>query len=216
MQRIILTLALLVILVRPLRAVDIVVNSIPGDARFVDYAAADWKGATIVPDALQEIGDAVSSATEDVKPVAAGAGGDLIVLISPANGVLVPQRVVQEKLRLRKNDPILVAVFYKMKSGRKASSEESAIRFTTVEVAKAEGASVNMKIDQVANTSGATLSYWVYMNLPRFVAEAASKHLDTITIESSRDADCEEVWLPGCDTPLLISKSNPLINCSFY
>ena len=117
---------------------------------------------------------------------------------------------------MRQKDPVLVAVFYKMSSGRKASQKEKSVCFTTSTLERAEGVAVDMNIEQISDTAGVTLSYWVYMNLPRFVAEASAKHYETITIESSRDADCEEVWLPGCDTPLRISRKKPLIQCSIY
>jgi hypothetical protein len=216
MKIILLSFAVIVSLASTLHSADIVVNAIPGDAQFVNYGAIDWKGATIVPDGLKDISEAVSSATEQAKTVASGAGADLVVIISPQTGVIIPQRIVQEEIRLRQKDPILVAVFYKMKSGRKASPEEQGIRFTTTALPKTERGSIDLKIERVADTADVTLSYWVYLNLPRFVAEASKQHFDTIMIKSSEDADCEDVWLPGCDAPLRISKKRPLIECSIY
>lgn len=209
-------LSLFLTLVISVDGAEVVVNSLPGDARFVNYAAIDWKGITITPETLKEFGDAVSRATQQGSEIASRAGADLVVLIVPESGVIVPSGVGDEEIRLRKKDPVLVAVFYKMKSGRKATSEESAVRFTTTLFPKTEGRSVDFKVTRVADTAGVTLSYWVYMNLPRFVAEATQGNFDTITIKSSADPDSEEVWLPGCDTPLRVSKKKPVIECSIY
>jgi len=200
----------------PIYGIDVVVNAIPGSAQFVNYGVIDWKGATITSDALHDVSVAVSSATEQIKGVASKAGADLIVLIAPEHGVLVSQSVTSDEFRMRKEDPVLVAVFYKMGLGRGPTTEDRSVHFTTVALKKAAAESVKMKIEQVKDTAGVTLSYWVYLNLPRFIAEAVAKGFDTVTIESSKDADCEEVWLPGCDVPLRISKEKPVIQCSIY
>lgn len=216
MLRIPLLLALFAVSALPLPAVDVVVNSVPGDARFVNYGAIDWKGAPNVSASLTEFTAAVSKSTMQVRNVASRAGADLVVLICPQTGVVIPQSVVRHVVRLREKDPVLVAAFYKMNAGRKASPQEESVCFTTTLLARTQGVSVDMKIERGVDTAGVTLSYWVYMNLPRFVAEAAEKHLDTITIKSSEDAECEDVWLPGCDDPLRVSKKKPLIDCSIY
>lgn len=207
--------SLFLILALSVYGTDVVVNSVPGDARFVNYAIIDWRGITITPETLKEFGDAVSKATRQGSEIASNAGADLVVLITPESGVIVPSSISGAEIRLRKKDPVLVAVFYKMKPGRKVP-RESAVRFTTTPFPETEGVSVDFKITRTVDTAGVTLSYWVYMNLPRFVTEANLRKFDTITIKSSDDPDSEEVWLPGCDVPLRVSKKKPVIECSIY
>jgi len=51
------------------------------------------------------------------------------------------------------------------------------------------------------NTAGATMATWAYGNISRFVKDAVTHDLDTVSLRSSGDAQTEDVWLPGCDRP---------------
>ncbi|HVU23306.1 MAG TPA: hypothetical protein VHE13_04215 [Opitutus sp.] len=195
---------------------EIVSNTIPGGAKFLNYGTVDWKGRMVDAGNVNEFGDAVSHAALESKSAATKAGANLVVLVSPESGTIVPQTVLPGEVRLREHDPVLVALFLKVPDRWTPRSDGARIRYATRMQEISGYQSIDYKIEKVADSAGVSLAFWVYLNLPRFVAEAVANRYDTITIRSSKDADCEEVWLPGCDLPLRISRKNPVIDCTIY
>jgi hypothetical protein len=55
-----------------------------------------------------------------------------------------------------------------------------------------------------------------YANIARFVKDAVDSGYDTVSIRSSQDAVGEDVWLPGCDTPLKVSNAKPELDVTIY
>jgi hypothetical protein len=66
------------------------------------------------------------------------------------------------------------------------------------------------------NTAKATMTAWTNGNISRFVNDAVSRDLDTISLRSSKDAETEDVWLPACDHPLKISLTKPILDVTIF
>jgi hypothetical protein len=72
------------------------------------------------------------------------------------------------------------------------------------------------EIQLQVNTAGLPLASWTYSNISRFVSDAIAHGLDTISFRSSNDAQTEEVWLPGCDRRLKLSRRKPVLEVTIF
>ena len=188
--------------------IEMQVDAIPADAKYVIYAELKLDGLTIDNENVASVGQELSRILGDTFKLAKERGANLIVLLSNEHGIDVTISHCQQTLRLRPKDPVLTAILFQSKSLGSKRPEARKVRFTTT-VPDAEGDRIRYKISLAQDTAGVTKAYWTYGNISRFVSDALEHDFDTIALQSTSDAQYENVSLPGCDDPLRISLGKP-------
>jgi hypothetical protein len=195
--------------------VRFLVDEVPASAKFVAYAQLKMDGRTIDKSHAREVGEGLSKEFERMVDSARQKGANLIVLFSQAHGISAPIAQSERPLMLGSPDPVVTAVLFDWDSSAGLSNKEKAVRFTT-EAPPRDKPNIQYKFELKVDTAGITESYWAYANIARFVKDAVDSGYDTVSIGSSQDAVGEDVWLPGCDTPLKVSNAKPELDVTIY
>jgi hypothetical protein len=200
------------------------VNTVPADARYVIYAQMNLSGLTIAEGDVPQVSANLSASLDGMPGFARPRGANLIVILTQAHGIPVPVRQVSQPLVLRRTDPVVTLLLFDWDPAKGLGAGERRVRFYAgngPQPAPPTGTvlaptSINMSITLKSAPDHENLATWAYLNLTRFVKEAAARGFDSIVIKSSGDPVADDVWLPGCDEPVRISGTRPELNVTAY
>jgi hypothetical protein len=157
----------------------------------------------------------VSHGIDELIQLARQAGANTIVLLSHGRGSAIPITQNTQPLLLRPDAPRLSAILFDWEPSLRLTDSEKRVHFV-IDASPVGKDSIRQTITMELNTAGATMATWIYGNISRFVKLAVSNQLDTVSLRSSDEPLTEDVWLPGCDQPLKISRTNPTIEATVF
>ena len=195
--------------------VRVLVNVIPGSAKFVTYAQMRLNGPPIVDGQAGPVGEMLSKQVDQLATLARQKGGNLIVLLSSEHGVAVPISQCERPIILARENPTMTAIVFAWDASAAISEKEERVHFV-INAPEPDPPKINYTIGLKVDTAGVTKAYWAYGNISRFVNDAVRHDLDTVSLRSSQDSQCDEVWLPSCDGPLRISLSKPELTVTVF
>jgi hypothetical protein len=199
----------------PGEKVRVLIDTIPAQARYVREANAPMNGVTIPADRERAFGKALSHGIDDLIGLARQAGANTIVLLSGGRGSAIPIEQNKDPLLMNPDAPRLSAILFDWDPTLRLSDKEKRVRFV-IDMPPAGKDRIQQTITMELNTAGATMATWAYGNISRFVRDAVAHDLDTVSLRSSDDARTEDVWLPGCDHPLKISRTRPTLEVTIF
>lgn len=194
----------------------VLVDTIPLGARYVEHTLCTCPMPHL--DASQA-GAAAENIAELLPEAAAFArtqGANVLVLFGAEHGLPVPLPGVSAPVTLAFDHPGYVLVFFRC--DLPCRLPKLPVRLTTdppPAAFKAQATAVSYRVGRDGGSSR-TLASWVYGNLSRFMARADELGLDRISIPSAEGPDTEDVFLPGCDRPLRVSRDHPSLNVTIY
>ena len=198
------------------------VNVIPASAKFAQYLTLNPQHPTMTPDEAVATGKNLEQALPQLRQAAQKFGANLIVLLGSEHGIAVPIGGLARPLVLRGDNPVITAVLFRWAGAPSPTDSEKSVHFTTSPVPddkQLKGDTVmkiNYSISLKSAPPGTELGTWVYLNISRFVADAVHHDFDTISLRSTDDPSFQNVWLPGCDAPLKVSRKNPELDVTIF
>jgi hypothetical protein len=199
----------------PREKVRVLVDTIPAQARYVREANAPMNGVTIPPGQERAFGKSLSHGIDQLIELARQAGANTVVLLSHGRGSAIPIEQSKDPLLLTPDAPRLSAILFDWAPTLRLTDKEKRVRFG-IDMLPAGKDRIQQTITMELNTAGATMATWAYGNISRFAKEAVTHDLDAVSLRSSRDVQAEDVWLPGCDQPLKISRTKPTLEVTIF
>ena len=194
--------------------VRVLVDVIPANAKYIDYAQLRIQE---LPDVnhLSNFSGAISNEIAKMAENVPSLGGNLLVLLSQAHGMQVPISQSKRPLILAPTKGAIVVLLFNWEGDGTVTKKETEIQFLINAETKTKP-SMTYRIELKSRPEGEPLAFWVYMNISRFVKDALACNAKRISLNSTNDAEYEEVFLPSCDQTLRVSKKHPLLETSIY
>jgi hypothetical protein len=195
--------------------VQILVDTIPGSAKFILFGLLQFSAIQLEAGGERQVAAALSDQFDHLPEFARSKGANLVVFLSREHGLIVPIRQSERPLILQPGRIALTILLFDWNPAEGLSEKEKKVRFVInapVEGKQRIDYGIELKVDTVVGSKG----YWVYGNISRFVKDAAKFDLDTVSITSSGESLSDDVWLPGCDRPLKVALFKPKLNISIF
>ena len=204
------------------RPVTFLVNVIPASARFAQYLTLNPQHPTMAPGEAAATGKNLEGALPQLRQAAQKFGANLVVLLGSEHGIPVPISGLNPPLVLRGDNPVITALLFRWPGAPSPTDSEKSIHFTTTPAPDDKPlhgdtvTKIHYSISLKAPAPGGELGTWVYLNLSRFVADAIHHDFDTVSLQPTADPSFQNVWLPGCDAPLKVSRTNPELSVTIF